>query len=152
VVKKKQARKIPATAATAAKPALAPRVREPVDFMGSRPIWSFAALDLSGPFGWSLLERENFEPLLTRLRAWESMTWSQIAMEGKKRNHSIKVADCSAAAQRRLVEISLEDIDELFSMGVQGRPRVIGILDRNVFKFLWWDPEHLVCPSELKHT
>jgi hypothetical protein len=152
VGRKNPAKNVPAAAATAGRPKLAPRVQETVDFSGSHPTWSFANLDLYGPFGWSLLAAEMLEQLLDRLRAWESMTWHQIKMEGRKRNHSIKVADCSKLAQQRLVEIKLDDVEDLFSLGVQGKPRVVGILDRNVFKFLWWDPEHLVCPSELKHT
>ncbi len=148
----KPGNRIPAQAAIAGRPRLSPRLEEPVDFMGSKPVWSFAVLDLAGPFGWSLLATDDLEQVLARFRAWESMTWHQIRMEGKKRNHSIEVADCSPAAQQRLIEIKLDDVDQLFSLGVQGKPRILGILDRTVFKILWWDPDHQVCPSEKKHT
>lgn len=132
---------------------LAPRVQEPVDFNKATPVWSFAALDLDGPFGWrSLVEPDDQVEVLNRLRALEKMTWHEIKMEGKKRNHSIRVADCSKEAQKRLRELELDDVDELFSLGVKGEPRIIGILDRTIFKILWWDPEHQVCPSHKKHT
>lgn len=120
--------------------------------MSSKPIWSFAILDIAGPFGWSRLATEDFEKVLSRFRGWETMTWHQIRVEGKKRNHSIPVVACSQTAQKRLAEIQLDDVDDLFSLGVQGEPRVIGILDRRVFKILWWDPDHQVCPSKKKHT
>lgn len=120
--------------------------------MASKPIWSFSILDIDGPFGWSQLASEDLEKVLERFRSWETMSWHQIKVEGKKQNHSISVVQCSRAAQKRLAEIRLDDVDDLFSLTVQGEPRVIGILDRTVFKILWWDPEHQVCPSSLKHT
>lgn len=98
------------------------------------------------------MEPDDQVEVLNRLRALEKMTWHQIKMDGKKRNHSIRVSDCSKGAQKRLSELELDDIDELFSMGVNGEARIIGILARTTFMILWWDPKHQVCPSHKKHT
>jgi len=41
-------------------------------------------------------------------------------------------------------------VEDLFSLRLTGKKRLWGIRDRHVFKVFWWDPEHGVCPSELK--
>lgn len=120
--------------------------------MDCEPRWSFAVLDLFGKFGWGLLAKESLEELLGRLRSFETMTWKEILVDGRKQNHSIKVEVCSPEALKRLQVLGLDDVDELVSLRVKGAPRVIGILDRNIFKILWWDPDHQVCPSRLKGT
>jgi hypothetical protein len=50
-------------------------------------------------------------------------------------------------AQRRLVAIAQDDIDDLFSLHLGGKPRVWGVRDGSVLRLLWWDPEHEICPS-----
>lgn len=150
----KDKKKVPRSAGSAERPSRIPRALE--EDAGSalqrRPRWSFAILDLEGEFGWRKLQPEALAGLVDRLRNLETMTWNEIRMEGKKQNHSIAVEDCSPAAQKRLREIQQDDVADLFSLRLMGQPRVIGILDRDTFKVLWWDPDHLVCPSILKHT
>ena len=80
------------------------------------------------------------------------MTWNQISIDGKKQNHSVAIAQLSKETQKRLVEINIIDIDELFSLRLSGRERIWGILDKGVLNLLWWDPNHRVCPSIKKHT
>ncbi|MBX7259668.1 MAG: hypothetical protein K1Y02_25150 [Candidatus Hydrogenedentes bacterium] len=53
-------------------------------------------------------------------------------------------------AQKRLSEIRQDDIDELFSFRIMKKKRLWGILDRHVFKILWWDPDHQVYPMDTK--
>jgi hypothetical protein len=55
-------------------------------------------------------------------------------------------------ARRRLIQLKLEDIDELLSLRLSGKQRVWGILSEGVAALLWWDPDHRICPSRLKHT
>ena len=55
-------------------------------------------------------------------------------------------------AQKRLVEMKLDDVDEVHSLRLSGVHRVWGILTENVLTLLWWDPNHEVCPSLKKHT
>jgi hypothetical protein len=145
--------RVPLAAQTAAQPKKIPRVGEDVDFWSSHPIWSFAFLDLCGVAGWIHLKQENLDELLARFQQWERMTWSQILSEGgKKKNHKIDVFRCSAEAQERLKFLGMEDREELMSLAVNSKARVIGILDRAIFHILWWDPGHQVVPSHQKHT
>lgn len=50
-------------------------------------------------------------------------------------------------AQTRLEELKLDDEEELFRFRLDGTARVWGIREGRVFKILWWDPEHEICPS-----
>lgn len=107
--------------------------------------WSFSLLDMEGPFGWSAFSIQVLEEVLKpKLISFETMTWGEI--EGRQ-NHAIPREQLSREAEKRLVEIKGEDIDEVFSLRIDGKKRVIGVRDKDVFMFLWWDPEHKVCPS-----
>jgi len=43
-------------------------------------------------------------------------------------------------------------IETLVSLRIMGAVRIWGIRVHNCFKVLWWDPEHKIFPSKLKHT
>lgn len=77
------------------------------------------------------------------------MDWS--AIEGK-RHHLIELDALSPAAKARLQEIGKDDASALFSFAVDGKHRVFAIRIAGVAHLLWWDPNHLVCPSHKKHT
>ena len=118
-------------------------------FQSNKIRWSFSIIDMDGPFGWSKCSLFDLKKVLKpRLSNFETMTWGEI--EGTK-HHSIPVDGLSKEAQSRLSEIHY-NTDDVFSLALGGTERVIGIRDRDVFKFLWWDPEHKVCPSQKKHT
>ncbi|MEM7583554.1 MAG: hypothetical protein AAF560_09265 [Acidobacteriota bacterium] len=87
-----------------------------------------------------------------KLKNFEMMTWSEILVAGKKRNHSIPLEDLSKPARDRLVEIKLDDRDALISLRLSGLERIWGFLEDGTFYLVWWDPEHRVCPSYKKHT
>ena len=78
------------------------------------------------------------------------MTWQEI-LESRQ-HHPIEINRLCPAAQRRLAEISQDDIDDLISLRLGGRERIWGIRDGATLKLLWWDPDHQVCPATLKHT
>jgi hypothetical protein len=144
---------VPSAAKTAAEPRKIPRVGEAVDFWESHPLWSFALLDFYAEVGgWIHLRPQEIDALLERFRRWETMTWREILAEGRKRNHAIDVSQCIAKAQERLRFLQLDDLEQLMSLSVSATARVMGILDRATFRILWWDPDHQVCPSHLKHT
>lgn len=116
---------------------------------GLSPSWIVSTLDMDGPFGWSRLEGDVLREILQKLQSFESMTWSEI--EGR-RHHSISRETLSKKAQERLEEIHMDDIDEVFSLAIGGTERIFGVRERGVFKVLWWDPDHQVCPSHKKHS
>jgi hypothetical protein len=144
---------VPPAAKTAARPEKVPRIGEDVDFWNSHPVWSFSLLDLVAQVGgWIHLQQDELDELLARFRQWEKMTWKEILAESRKQNHPIDVSKCSSVAQERLRVLKLDDQAQLMSLSVNSRARVIGILDRGIFRILWWDRDHQVCPSHMKHT
>jgi hypothetical protein len=114
----------------------------------ANPSWRFSTVDQAGPFAWPKGKEEE-QYILQKLHEFDSMQWGEI--EGKQ-NHSIAVSRLSKEAQDRLSAINQDDVEEVFSFRLQGEHRVFGIRVRGVVKLLWWDPEHKVCPSNLKHT
>ena len=152
--RKDKQRKVPLAAQTAAQPKKIPRIEEDVEFWKSPPVWSFALLDRFATIGgWIHLCPEDLDALLPRFQQWEKMTWAEILAEGgRKRNHPIDVSQCIPEAQARLKYLGQEDREQLMSLSVNSKARVIGILDRGIFKILWWDPKHQICPSHQRHT
>ena len=80
------------------------------------------------------------------------MTIHEIFVVGKRSNHSVPVEQLCSQAKKRLEELRLLDLEELHSLRLSGEERIWGILTQNVITLLWWDPNHEVCPSELKNT
>ena len=128
-----------------------PRQKEDVtNFLTLRPSWQISRIDQEGPWGWNNIGADEFEnEVIPKIKNFESNTWGQILGD---KSHEVSVNDISRDAYKRLVQLNLEDIESLVSLRLTGRKRIWGIRNVAVFKFLWWDPEHAVYPSNLKHT
>ncbi len=100
-----------------------------------------------GPFGWGVLQRDKILEIAGKLAEFEKLTWHEILVISKKRNHSVLVSKLCSEARKRLAAILQDDIDEIVSLRLSGKERVWGIRQAGVFKVLWWDPKHQVCPS-----
>ncbi|HHF7365146.1 TPA: hypothetical protein ACPSKY_000238 [Legionella bozemanae] len=112
--------------------------------------WSFSLIDSDGPWGFHNICKDEFHSLVTHdFKSKEGINWSQLKSSG---SHNVEINQLIKRAQHRLTEIFLDDRDELFSMRFSGTKRVWGIRDGNVFKVLWWDPNHEICPSRKKNT
>ena len=109
-------------------------------------------LEVCDPYGWHVLDAAKMEEIRQKLRNFESMTWAEILIRGEKRNHRVSVNDLCKIAKNRLRDLRQDDIEELISLHLTATERVWGILENNILKILWWDPDHAVCPSLLKHT
>jgi hypothetical protein len=112
-----------------------------------RPSWRVASMELVDPFGWHAVDAETLLSIRAKLAHFESMTWSEILVAGKKRNHSISVSAITPEARQRLEVIGL-GLDEVVSLRLSGAERVFGYLDNGVLVLLWWDPDHQVCPTK----
>lgn len=120
-------------------------------FLSKTPTWRFMSSDVEHD-KWSLHNNcsSTFE-LINNLKKFEGMTWSDIMVKGKKQNHHIEVASCIKEAQTRLNNLNIYE-DQLFSLRLTGTTRIYGILKDGVFSILWYDCNHEICPSNLKHT
>jgi len=111
-------------------------------------------MELVEPYGWHNLDAGGIAAIRLRLSGFESMTWSEILIDGKKFNHSVSIAQlCKEARDRlNLMFRGNIDVEELVSLRFSGKERVWGILDNGVLSLLWWDPQHQVCPALLRDT
>ena len=124
-----------------------PHIARSPDFLSKQPRWGFGHVDMVSHFGWVNLNGPAAESIVGRLKQWESMSWKEIL---GKSSHFIDVPRCSKEARDRLRHLQLEDVDRLLSLRIGSRERVIGIVRGEVFHFLWWDPDHRVCPGTKK--
>lgn len=124
----------------------------PIDWWSFNPAWRISRLEVQDPFGWHVLDERAVHEIRQKLANFERLTLHEIFVRDRKYNHPVEVQDLCANAQRRLVELRLEDVEHLYTLRLSGTERVWGILDANVLILLWWDPHHEVCPSEKKHT
>jgi hypothetical protein len=106
---------------------------------------------MCSPFGWHELQRPKLEEILQKLGQFESMTWNEILVKHKKRNHSVEVYKLCSRAQKRLETLRL-DLDQIVSLRLSGEERVWGYRIEHTLNLLWWDPLHEVCPSEKRNT
>ncbi len=120
--------------------------------MRLHPAWRVSLMQMASPFGWRVIEPDKLQEVRDKLRDFESMTWHEILVVSKHRNHSVTMEQLCKEAQDRLEEIGQSDIEELVSLRLSGPERVWGIRSGNVLNVLWWDPQHAVCPSAKKHT
>ncbi len=114
-----------------------------------KPCWRFSSVDLDGPFRWPKGKQQETE-IVEKLHGFDSMTWPEI--QGSS-HHFLSPSSLSKMAKDRLCELDLEqEIDQLFSFHLQGRPRLIVIRHQDVAELLWYDPNHQVAPAFKKHT
>jgi len=114
-----------------------------------KPIWSFARLDVGGPWCFSKVAQSEITVVLSKLGHFEGMTWEEL---GHQKSHEVLVSQLAKQARDRLIELKQDDVDDLFSFRLEGSVRVWGIRRLNVIQVLWWDPEHKVWPYVKKHT
>lgn len=119
----------------------------PEDREDKHPRWQFNRLDWNHlEWGWCNISSNKWEEVIRKLGNFDGMTWGQIEGSG---SHLVEVSDCpNRDTQRRLEELNLDDVDTLFSLRLSGPERVWGILDGNVLKLLWYDPNHTVWPTQ----
>jgi len=122
----------------------------PPNFRGGHIAWRFNAADKNGPFAWSKLDNpEEYKRVIERLTDFETMNERDLENGGC---HAISLENLSDEAQKRLRDIQIDDIDELYSFRIRGKPRVFGVHRETYMRVLWYDPDHKVCPAPKKHT
>jgi hypothetical protein len=139
----------------AKRPIVSPEAK-PYSIDQKSPCWRFAMLDWGGPFGFDNMKDDDLRVLHNRLKNLESMKWGEILRaprgSGGTENHLISISELCADAQRRLTELKHNDLDEMLSVTISGKRRLWGKLVNEIVYVVWWDPEHLICPSAKKHT
>lgn len=122
-----------------------PRISDPIS---SRPSWRVGRLDFDGPWCPKKMV-PTLDDIIQRLKGYEGLSWHEVHKSG---SHSVSLDKIIPEAQRRLEELNLDDVDNIYSLRIGGQERIWGIKQGDAFLLLWWDPEHQVCPSNKKHT
>jgi hypothetical protein len=97
----------------------------PSDPNARNPVWAFRIADVGGPWCWSEMSREDARAVIRKLGNYETMTWREI--DGPTGSHGVGFGSLVKEARDRLVEISQDDVDEYFSLRIDGPERVWGI-------------------------
>lgn len=87
--------------------------------------------------------------VLQKLGQLEAFSEQELRAQG---SHYIAKGDVIQDAKKRLEQLKLDDVDELYSLRLSGANRVFSIRRNNVMCLLWWDPEHEICPSAKRNT
>jgi hypothetical protein len=116
-----------------------------------RIFWSFSMYDSGMVFPQAGQPELDFCTIASALRDTERRTWADFDSHFK-RDHAIECDRLAKFARDRLAEIQLDDTDELYSVHFTGKIRLWGLRDGSLFRILWLDPLHEVCPSNKKHT
>ena len=121
---------------------------ESIEF--NRIAWHLRIVDKEGPWGWNSVDQTTFwKVIFPKISNFETMTYNKIL---GRTHHEVLVSRICKRAQGRLEEIEQDDTDQLVSFHIGGKKVIWGIRDQNIFKVLWWDPNHEICPSAKKHT
>lgn len=126
--------------------------KEQPDWWSFNIAWRISRMEMCDPFGWHELDAQMLHYIREKLSNFESMTLNEIFVKHRKQNHGVPIKGLRREAIRRLADLRLDDIDELYTLHLSGKERIWGILNHNVLTLLWWDPTHQACPSEKKHT
>lgn len=122
-------------------------VEEPGSFLGMRPTWSFGLLDNSYNKWGFIHAGDIYTEVIDKLKENEGHTWGDIIRAAGGRTHGTNshyenVSDLIPEAQKRWLELHLEEYDRVFSLRLTGKRRLYGILENGVFRIVWYDQEH----------
>lgn len=121
-------------------------------------VWAFDKIDRDGLFAFDPSREDfNHREIIDKLISYSSLTWGEIKRQthdgGKSKHHYLDSSSLSKEAANRLSQLHLEEeSDCVFSMALQNKLRLIGLVHGDKFHVIWYDPEHKVCPSKKKHT
>ncbi|MBI3508814.1 MAG: hypothetical protein HY069_04205 [Chlamydiia bacterium] len=115
----------------------------------ARPEFKTGQMDAKGPWGWDYFNPIEMRELLQKIFDSQKLSWQDLRNQG---SHLIDRKDLCSEAQKRLIQLQKDDLDQLFSLRLTGKKRIWGIKEGNILWMLWWDPNHEVCPSIKKHT
>ena len=113
--------------------------------------WSFEKC-LWSSSGWrDCVDLKFFaEHIISKLPQFEKMSWQELlkASGGKaegrgNNNHFINGTALPSEECRVFIELGyMRNFEKVFSLRLSGKERLIGIVDLNVFKILWFDANH----------
>lgn len=103
--------------------------------------------------GWSddcVDARYFVEHIINKLQQLETQTWQEIlnAAGGKSEgrgnnNHFVAATELPVEERKDFIAMGyMRDFEKVFSLRLSGRERLIGVVDMNLFRVLWYDARH----------
>lgn len=97
-------------------------------------------------------DKDHFADVCRSLRDLTGLGLKMLHGQGQVL-HSVPISQLCPEAQKRVTSLKHDDVARLDRLRLSGRWRVWGILQPDgLFRVLWWDPYHRICPSPKKHT
>lgn len=124
-------------------------VEDPEEYKTKTPAWAFSRCDTEK---WALCGcKEIYDSVIKKLGDFEGLTWMEIMSQSGGRSHGTNshfedVGELIREAQKRLRELHLDDLDQVFSLRLSGTERIYGILNDRVLRIIWYDPNHEIYP------
>ena len=113
-------------------------------------VWKVGGIDDNSQWGWNQISCPDFlKNIWDKMRNFETMTWGEIL---GRNHHAVAINDIIKPAKNRLEQLGYDDQAELISFHITGRQRIWAIRSGEEAFLLWWDPNHQICPSHLRHT
>lgn len=117
--------------------------------------WSTEKKDIIGRWPWG--QRDWTKPIWKKvirpfLCDYEKKKWFEITQEkadGDQRHKFYPVELLCGEARKRLEQIGLDDLDEVFRFRFGNKPRLYGFV-QHIFYVVWWDPEHSIYPTDIQ--
>jgi hypothetical protein len=128
-----------------------PRISEEINSDLQTVQWCFRLFDANKDWRPSQVDDLGFREVGAHCKNYSQRTWGEISANGK-RDHAVLCTELRHEVKKRLGELRLDDVDELWTFHFTSKLRLWGIRDGRVFVVLWLDPEHLVWPTEKKNT
>ncbi len=121
-----------------------------INYISQKFLLDFSLIDSDHKiWGFENLDIPKYQDLIKKLSDFCGMLWQEIldANGGKSEGHGNNNHDCGLdkfckKAHKRLEELHMEDIDNLFSLRLSGKVRIYGIREHNIFKPVWYDQYH----------
>lgn len=128
------------------------QTENPNSFYKKNPVWRFRRNDKTHDV-WSIRTCCDFnEQVMDKLHSFEGQTWGEIInSNGVDTHHYVYTSNLIKKAQERLHDLKVFD-DQLFSLRLNGKTRLYGILENGIYSIIWFDPEHEIYPSSKSHT
>jgi hypothetical protein len=121
-------------------------VMSPLEVARENPLWAFRDFDNAGRWSWSRIGEPDARKIMQRLKDYEGMTWT--AIKQASHCHYVEPSEIHKDAQDRLLFLRKDETNSLFSMSIEGKKRIWGILQEHVLFLLWYDPEHEIYESK----
>lgn len=119
-------------------------------------LWDFSNVDADDCFKFDPY-REDFEAkeIFSKVIHFSRRKWSELKNDthdnGKSKHHFLADAVLSNEAERRISKLHLEERrDQIFSIRLTNKIRIIGLREGARFVVKWFDPNHKFCPSSKK--